>query len=83
MQPLLWQMWDGKLVTFGSTAPAADYSWKKYYYCDFYLLLRQKKQALACMDYYIEGVDAQNLKMVSAAGYNRIIDELVKAPSSR
>jgi len=31
MQPLLWQMWDGKLVTFGRTAPAADYSWKKYY----------------------------------------------------
>src|SRR5262245_4784489 len=25
MQPLLWQMWDGKLVTFGCDTPAADY----------------------------------------------------------
>ena len=80
MQPLLWQMWDGKLVTFGRTAPAGDYSWKKYYYCDFYLLLRQKKQAFDRMDYYIEAVEAGNLKMVSAAGYNTIIDELVKGP---
>ena len=35
--------------------PAADYVWKKYYYCDFYLLLRQKKQAFACMDYLHRG----------------------------
>jgi hypothetical protein len=80
MQPLLWQMWDGKLVTFGRDEPATGYLWKKYYYCDFYLLLRQKKQAFARMDYYIEAVDAENLKMVSAAGYNAIIDELVRRP---
>jgi mannose-6-phosphate isomerase class I len=80
MQPLLWQMWDGKLVAFGSTEPAANYLWKKYYYCDFYLLLRQKKKALARMDYYLEAVDANNLKLVPAAGYNVIIDELVKRP---
>jgi mannose-6-phosphate isomerase class I len=80
MQPLLWQMWDGELVTFGRTTPTADYNWKQYYYCDFYLLLRQKKQALARMDYYLEAVDAQNLKLVSAAAYNMIIDELVKGP---
>lgn len=80
MQPLLWQMWDGKLVTFGRTAPAAGYSWKIYYYCDFYLLLRQKKRAFASMDYYLEAVEAQNLKMASAEAYNAIIDELVKGP---
>jgi hypothetical protein len=80
MQPLLWQMWDGKLVTFGNDKPAADYFWKKYYYCDFYLLLRQKKQAFARMDYYLDAVEAQNLKLVSAAGYNAMIDELVKRP---
>ena len=80
MQLLLWQMWDGKLVTFGSEAPGTDYIWKKYYYCDFYLLLRQKKKAFATMDFYIEAVDTQNLKMVSVAGYNTIIDELVKGP---
>ena len=80
MQPLLWQMWDGKLVTFGTETPPPDYLWKKYYYCDFYLLLRQKKKAFAQMDYYLEAVDAQNLKMVSAAGYNTIVDEVVKGP---
>ena len=52
MQPLLWQMWDGRLVTFGRDEPAKNYIWKNYYYCDFYLLLRQKKQAFARMDYY-------------------------------
>ncbi|HWY32476.1 MAG TPA: hypothetical protein VNX46_17060, partial [Candidatus Acidoferrum sp.] len=80
MQPLLWQMWDGKLVTFGSETPVLDYSWKKYYYCDFYLLLRQKKKAFAQMDYYLEAVDPNNLKLLSASAYNVIIDELVKAP---
>lgn len=80
MQPLLWQMWDGKLVAFGTEEPAANYLWKKYYYCDFYLLLRQKKKAFARMDYYLEAVEANNLKLVSAAGYNAIIDELVKGP---
>lgn len=80
MQPLLWQMWEGKLVPFGAESPAPDYQWKKYYYCDFYLLLRQKKKAFASMDYYLEAVDAQNLKLVSARAYNFIIDELVKGP---
>jgi hypothetical protein len=80
MQPLLWQMWDGKLTSFGSDKPAPDYSWKKYYYCDFYLLLRQKKKAFARMDYYLDAVEPQNLKLVSGAGYNTMIDELVKRP---
>jgi len=80
MQPLLWQMWDGKLVTFGCEGPGMNYAWKKYYYCDFYLLFRQKKKAFARMDYYVDAVDAQNLKLVSASGYNTIIDELVKRP---
>ncbi|HEV2211351.1 MAG TPA: hypothetical protein VG167_21510 [Verrucomicrobiae bacterium] len=80
MQPLLWQMWDGKLVPFGSELPAKDYQWKKYYYCDFYLLLRQKKQAFSRMDYYLEAVDANNLKLMAAGAYNAMIDELVKGP---
>ncbi len=80
MQPMLWQMWEGKLVTFGLTAPTPGYAWKEYYYCDFYLLLRQKKRAFASMDYYLEAVEAQNLKLLSSAAYNTIIDELVKRP---
>jgi hypothetical protein len=80
MQPLLWQMWDGKLVAFGSDNPTANYAWKNYYYCDFYLLLRQKKRAFARMDYYLDAVDAGEFKLLSAASYNTIVDELVKAP---
>jgi hypothetical protein len=80
MQPLLWQMWDGKLISFGREEPAGNYTWKKYYYCDFYLLLKQKKKAFARMDYYIDAVDAGNLKLMSAADYNLIIDELVRRP---
>jgi hypothetical protein len=80
MQPLLWQMWDGGLITFGREEPAKNYTWKKYYYCDFYLLLKQKKKAFARMDYYIDAVEAENLKLVSVADYNAIIDELVRRP---
>jgi hypothetical protein len=80
MQPLLWQMWDGKLVTFGREDSSSAYAWKKYYYCDFYLLLKQKKQAFARMNYYLDAVDAGQLKLVPAAAYNTIIDELVRQP---
>jgi hypothetical protein len=80
MQPLLWQMWEGKLIPFGCEEPPKNYTWKKYYYCDFYLLLRQKKKAFARMDYYIDAVDAGNLKLASVTDYNTIIDELVRRP---
>lgn len=80
MQPMLWQMWDGRLVAFGCKTPATDYTWKKYYYCDFYLLLRHKKKAFERMDFYLEAVDGNNLKLASVSAYNAIIDELVKRP---
>jgi hypothetical protein len=80
MQPLLWQMWDGRLTTFGREIPDTSYSWKKYYYCDFYLLLRQKKSAFRRMDYYIEAVNPKCLKMLPAHAYNAVIDDLVRRP---
>ncbi|MBA7547388.1 hypothetical protein ES705_39807 [subsurface metagenome] len=30
MQPLLWQIWDGKLVPFGCNKVDKDYRWKEY-----------------------------------------------------
>lgn len=80
MQPMLWQMWDGRLVPFGTDEPVADYAWKKYYYCDFYLLLRQKKQAFRVMDAYIDAVNPAELKCLPAADYQNVIDELVRRP---
>ncbi len=80
MQPLLWQMWDGQLVSFGREAADADYLWKQYYYCDFYLLLRQKKKAFAAMDYYVDAVSIDDAKLLPVQDYNTAIDELVCGP---
>ena len=80
MQPMLWQMWDGKLVPFGRSSADAAYAWKKYYYNDFYLLYRQKKAAFASMDFFISAVHDDALVMLERGTYNKVIDELVKRP---
>ena len=49
-QPILWEMWDGKLVPFGRNKPDPDYFWKEYYYCDYYLLDHQKEYLLPRME---------------------------------
>jgi hypothetical protein len=80
MQPTLWQMWGGELVPLGQEDPDKGYSWKQYYYCDFYLLLRQKKTVFQRMDFYIEAVQSDSLKLMPRDTYETIIDELVKRP---
>jgi len=80
MQPLLWQMWGGDLVPFGRDEADKDYAWKQYYYCDFYLLLRQKKAVFPRMDFYIDAVQSDALKLVPKKVYETLIDELVKRP---
>lgn len=80
MQPTLWQMWGGELVPLGQEEPDKSYSWKQYYYCDFYLLLRQKKTVFPRMDFYIEAVQGDSLKLMPRDTYETIIDELVKRP---
>jgi hypothetical protein len=80
MQPMLWQMWDGKLVPLGYKEPKKDYYWKKYYYNDFYLLYRNKKNVFKKMNYYIDATESENLKMLPSNVYNYMIDELVKQP---
>jgi len=79
-QPLLWHMWDGKLVPFGMDVPKKDYSWKEYYYIDYYLLDRQKNYALQEMDYYVEGIKAEDLKLVPREAYDDILSTLVQYP---
>lgn len=80
MQPMLWKMWGGTLEPFASIEPVKDYSWKKYYYNDFYLLYRQKKALFSRMDWYVDAVHADCLKMLPADVYQEMIDELVKGP---
>lgn len=80
MQPMLWQMWDGELVPFGQREAEKDYYWKKYYYCDFYLLYRQKKAAFLVMDLFVDAVDSEELRALPKDSYDEMIDELVKQP---
>jgi len=79
-QPILWEMWDGKLVPFGWEEPKQDYFWKEYYYCDYYLLERQKDFLLARMDYWLEAIDHGGLKLVPREAYDGIMQTLVEYP---
>ena len=80
MQPLLWKMWGGELVPFERTEPDAGYEWKRYYYSDFYLLLRQKKDLLGKMNYYVDAVHSDCLKLMGRAAYDEMIDAVVSQP---
>jgi hypothetical protein len=79
-QPLLWQMWDGKLIPFGYEEPDPAYEWKEYYYCDYYLLHFQKEFLTEKMDYYIEGIDFADLKILPGQAYRDILLTLLKYP---
>lgn len=79
-QPLLWQMWDGKLVPFGASEPKSNYFWKEYYYCDFHLLDAQKRFMLPRMDFYVEAVNAKDLKLLPRASYDEVMSTLVQYP---
>lgn len=79
-QPLLWQMWDGKLAPFGSDEPKAGYDWKEYYYCDYYLLHFQKHFLIEKMDYYVEAIDFDAMKMMPREAYDEVIKTMLKYP---
>ena len=79
-QPLLWQMWDGKLAPFGSDEPKAGYDWKEYYYCDYYLLHFQKHFLIEKMDYYVEAIDFDTMKMMPREAYDEVIKTMLKYP---
>lgn len=80
MQSMQWQMWDGEMIPFGMDKPDDTYNWKEFNYCDFYLLYRHKKNLYTKMDYYVEAVEKDNMKMVSRAAYDEIISKIVKQP---
>ncbi|MDD5599245.1 MAG: hypothetical protein PHV82_14965, partial [Victivallaceae bacterium] len=79
-QPVLWEMWAGRLIPFGESAPDRHYQWKDYYYCDHYLLERQKEFAFKHMDFWIEGISLETLKLVPRKVYDTIIQTLVEQP---
>ena len=79
-EPMLWKMWDGELIPFGSEKPCRDYNWKEYYYCDFYLLHYQKKYALQEMDFYLEGIEYDTIKLIPREAYDEMMRTLVTYP---
>jgi hypothetical protein len=79
-QPILWEMWDGKLLPFGWSEPNRDYGWKEYYYCDYYLLDRQKEFLVPRMDYWVEGIAFEKLKLMPRAAYDGLMQTLLQYP---
>ncbi|NQU45073.1 hypothetical protein HQ520_17450, partial [bacterium] len=79
-QPILWEMWEGSLIPFGWDRPKPRYGWKEYYYCDYYLLERQKDFALTRMDYWVEGISFSGLKALPREAYDGIMQTLVAHP---
>ncbi len=79
-QPLLWQMWDGKLVPFGQNEPDANYFWKEYYYCDYFLLHFQKHFLIERMDFYAEAIEYDSLKIMPRSAYDEIVQTMLLYP---
>lgn len=79
-QKVQWDMWTGKLATFGLAEPTKDYSWKEYNYSDYYILKRQKDYMYEAMDFYIENYFEDDLVLVPRNAYDEIMSTLVKYP---
>jgi hypothetical protein len=79
-QPILWDLWDGKLVPFGTDEPRGNYSWKEYYYCDYYLLDAEKAFVLPRMHYWVEAISPDTLKLVPRAVYDAMVKTQLAHP---
>lgn len=79
-QKVQWDMWTGKLASFGSKEPTKGYNWKEYHYSDYYMLKRQKDYMYGAMDFYIENYFEEDLVIVPRAAYDEIMTTLVKYP---
>ena len=79
-QKVQWDMWTGKLKTFGCKEATVNYSWKEYNYSDYYILKRQKDYMYGAMDYYIENYFENDLILIPQIAYNEIMSTLVKYP---
>ena len=79
-QKVQWDMWTGKLATFGATEPTGNYHWKEYNYSDYYLLKRQKDYMYEAMNFYVENYFENDLVLVPRSAYDEIMSTLVKYP---
>ncbi len=79
-QPILWDLWDGKLVPLGSDQPKPDYYWKEFYYFDYYLLDAQKHFIMERMHYWVEAVSQEHFKLLPRTVYEALIQTLLQYP---
>ncbi len=79
-QKVQWDMWEGRLATFGCDAPTQGYNWKEYNYSDYYMLKRQKDYLYETMDFYVENYFEDDLVLVPRVAYDEIMSTLVKYP---
>ena len=79
-QKVQWDMWEGRLNTFGATTPTKDYNWKEYNYSDYYMLKRQKDFMYGAMDFYVENYFDGDLVLIPRVAYDEIMSTLVKYP---
>jgi hypothetical protein len=79
-QKVQWDMWEGRLLTFGAKEPTTGYNWKEYNYSDYYMLKRQKDYMYGAMDFYIENYFEGDLVLIPREAYDEIMSTLVKYP---
>ncbi len=79
-QKVQWDMWEGRLNTFGCTTPTKNYNWKEYNYSDYYMLKRQKDYMYGAMDFYVENYFENDLVLIPRVAYDEIMSTLVKYP---
>lgn len=79
-QKVQWDMWEGRLATFGCNTPTKGYNWKEYNYSDYYMLKRQKDYMYETMDFYVENYFEDDLVLVPRVAYDEIMSTLVKYP---
>ncbi|MBR2037555.1 MAG: hypothetical protein IKA09_07460 [Lachnospiraceae bacterium] len=79
-QKVQWDMWEGRLATFGQKIPTTGYNWKEYNYSDYYMLKRQKDYMYEAMDFYVENYFEDDLVLIPRVAYDEIMSTLVKYP---
>ena len=79
-QKVQWDMWEGRLATFGCNTPTKGYNWKEYNYSDYYMLKRQKDYMYENMDFYVENYFEDDLVLIPRTAYDEIMSTLVKYP---
>jgi len=80
VQYVLLKMWDFTLEPFGYDSHDKNYYWKEYYYCDYHILLKHKLFLAGKMDYYVDALHSEDLKMLPRMAYDEIVQTLAKYP---